>query len=229
MEKMEVIKLFKKNCGSFCALLLLVFIISCASKVLNYETVTPLKKIDEFEQKVQIVTQPEPDAILSPAKPIAPIVLPPQVIIPLKQETKKIKNKKGKPLPVILDTRHEPFEIEGQTGFIGRRPIKDPFKVGERVTHSVTYLGLTAGNLTMEMKPYAEVNGRRSYQFQTSIQTRSIFASIYAVDDKSINLMDFDTMIPSVFTLHIKESKQLKEARAYFDRSKNFATYWENV
>jgi hypothetical protein len=86
---------------------------------------------------------------------------------------------------------------------------------------------MTAGNLTMETKPYAEVNGKKSYQFQTSIVSRSIFASIYTLDDKSISLLDFESLVPSVFTLHIRESKQLKEARAYFDRSKGLATYWE--
>lgn len=216
---------------------------ACASKVLNYDKVGPLKKIDEFEDKVQIVTQGEPDALLSAPRTTVTSSVPvislekekapePQKVVQSekvgeKKKTKKTKKTKTEPPPIIVETRHEPADIEGQNGFIGRRPIKDPFKVGERVKHDVSYLGMTAGSLMMETKPYAEVNGKKSYQFQTSIETRSLFASIYAVDDKSISLLDFETLIPSVFTLHVRESKQLKEARAFFDRKKGLATYWE--
>jgi hypothetical protein len=223
VEKVEVNTKYK----NFANLIVSLFIISaCVSKELNYDKVGPLKKIDEFENKVTIVTQPEEKArISSPPEKTPPLGSAAKEEKPKKLT--KIKKQKHAKVPLVIDTRHQPEEIEGQEGFIGRRPIVDPFKVGERVMHNVTFLGLTAGTLTMETKPFADVNGKKSYQFQTSIATRSIFASIYTVDDNSVSLLDFDTLVPSVFTVHIKESKQYKEARAFFDRQKGLATYWE--
>jgi hypothetical protein len=75
--------------------------------------------------------------------------------------------------------------------------------------------------------PFAEVNGRKSYQFRTSIKTSSLFSSFYSVDDYVDAMVDAETLVPSIFSLHVKESKQLREAQMLFDWSKNQATYWE--
>jgi hypothetical protein len=88
-------------------------------------------------------------------------------------------------------------------------------------------MGLSAGTMTMESRAFAQVNNRKNYQFRIAIKTISIFSSFYAVDDFVDVLMDYETLIPSVFTLHVRESGQLREAQMYFDQDKLQATYWE--
>ncbi|MBX3035074.1 MAG: DUF3108 domain-containing protein [Bdellovibrionaceae bacterium] len=123
---------------------------------------------------------------------------------------------------------HEPADVEDGRGFIGRRPVKDPFRIGETVVHDVSYFKVSAGALTMKVEPFAQVNGRKAYNFTTSLKTYPRFESlVYAVDDKAVTLVDFDQLIPRVFTLHVKETGQLKEARSYFDFDKLQARYWE--
>lgn len=127
-------------------------------------------------------------------------------------------------MPVL---RHEPFEVEGEKGFNGRRPLVDPFRVGEKVIHSVRYFKVQAGTLMLEVRPFAFVNGKKSYNFTTSIKSSSFFSSFYSVDDYATTLVDYDSFTPSVYTMHVKESGQLREARALFDATTLKATFWD--
>lgn len=200
---------------------------ACASKVLKYEKADELKENKEFEQAVKIVEVPPPPAEVSgdPSK-ATPAVAPAPAPKKVTAKAKAKKTSKKKTPEVAVPTKRQP-EIESDIGFEGRRPIKDPFRVGEKVVHSVNYFKMTAGSLILETRAFAEVNGRKNYQFRTTIRTSSFFESFYAVDDYVDVLMDFEQMIPSVFTLHVKETSQLKEAQMYFDHQKNHATYWE--
>lgn len=277
-------------------LVAIVFLSACGSKFLHYDKEHELKKMDEFEKKVDIVisedTTSEPTgapitAELKPekvsatptptpgvsgkkakkkkegpgqpgqpgqvtaglpgksaAKPTAKSSTPGLAASePLSDSTGKkgaipSLAKKGKKEMTVATTSlpsegadrqgglkpHLP-DIEPSEGFDGRRPLRDPFRVGEKVVHAVRYFAVSAGSLTMEVKPYAQVNGRKSYHFQTSIKTSDWYSGIYSVDDRVSVMVDFDTLVPSIFQLHVRETGQLKEARMLFEKGKAF--YWE--
>jgi len=227
-------KMGMKLRSSIFLILASIFWLACAAKVLKYEKSEQLKENKEFEQRVQITEAPT----LTPAPP--PAADPKKaeaekaaLIAKQKKEAAKAKgSKKGSKATVpevaapVENTRRQP-EIESDIGFDGRRPIKDPFYVGEKVIHNVNYFKMEAGSLTFEVRPFAMVNGKKNYQFRTSISTSSLFSSFYSVDDYVDVLMDFDQLIPTVFTLHVKETSQLKESQMLFDHEKGTATYWE--
>lgn len=204
---------------------LLALSFSCTSKLKKYENDEKLKKIDEFESTVKIS-----EAVTVTPTPI-PVTSPPEPVKKQKPAKSKgrLKSKTKIEAPVVkteTPPRREP-ELEDDQGFVGRRPQVDPFRVGEKVVHSVRYFKMEAGTLTFRVDPFVQVNGRNSYSFVTEIKTGSLFSSFYSVDDKVVTLMDYDLLIPRVFTLHLKESSQLKEARSFFDFEKMQATYWE--
>lgn len=128
--------------------------------------------------------------------------------------------------PNLVKAARQP-DLEDSVGFNGRRPIVDPFRVGERVTHNVHYFKVSAGELALAVEPFVEVNGRKSYSFITEIKSSSMFSSFYSVDDRVVALVDFETLVPFAFTLSVKESGQLREGRSAFDFTKMQATYWE--
>ncbi|GIL17731.1 MAG: hypothetical protein BroJett040_14820 [Oligoflexia bacterium] len=219
-------------------LILLGIVGGCATKVLKVdkEQESRLKENREFEQSIQIVAveevSPSQGAVLkAPTEPTPETKLTPEKARqkPVKEKKKALKPAKVKeavpPTPEV-PTRRQP-ELESDVGFDGRRPIKDPFRVGEKVVHSVNYFKMKAGTLTLEVKPYAQVNGRKSYNWKTSIATSPFFESFHAVDDYSVTMVDYETLVPYVYTLHVKETGKLLEARALFDREKSMATYWE--
>lgn len=119
-------------------------------------------------------------------------------------------------------------ELEDSEGFVNRRPLVDPFRVGEKVVHTVSYFGTTAGILTFSIGPYLEVNSRKSYNFQVGIKSSRLFSSFYSVDDKVETYVDYENLVPHVFKLDIKESGQLKQSQAFFDQKTLKADYWEN-
>lgn len=215
---------------------------SCSSSFLKFDKPEQLQKNSEFEQQVQIKAATEAsspkdaDKIEQDENIKSMIESSSHASKPVVAETKS-KSKKKKELEPKKGTakktdevkvlRHEPADVEDQAGFEGRRPIKNPFRVGEEVIHSVNYFKMSAGTLTMKVDPFVEVNGRKSYSMVTSIKTSGVFSSFYSADDKSIVFMDYELLIPRVFSLHVKESGQLREGRSFFDFDKLRASYWE--
>lgn len=223
-------------------LILFLILSSCTGKVLHYEKTEQLKKNDEFDQKVKIIQPATPGLESKPeaaaAAPALPIKKGNQTPPVGKKITQK-KNKKSKAEELTAKSkvegvdsqgRREP-EIEDTEGFVGRRPVVDPFRVGEEVVHKVYYdaslFDLSAGTLSMRVNPFVEVNGRKSYQFEMAIKSSDWFSNYYSVDDQVIALMDFDLLIPRVFQLHVKESGQLRETKSFFDFDQMKAFFWE--
>jgi hypothetical protein len=117
--------------------------------------------------------------------------------------------------------------IEDSEGFSGRRPLIDPFRVGEKTVLEVSYFGVVAGDMTVEVKPFVGLNGRKSYHYVGRAESTSVFAVFYAIDDWFETFVDYETLIPSSYALHVKETKQLREARTLFDWTKGRAFFWD--
>lgn len=228
--------------------------LGCSSGFLKYDKSDDMKSMKEFDNQVKIEAPVEPDSadestptggtskgsVVNP--PVTPAANPPKSPASKsalsKKSKKEPKSKKGKaaveasianpsvPKESAVPSQHEP-ELEGQEGFVGRRPLRDPFRVGEKVVHEVSYFKMKAGEMTLSVKPFATVNGRKNYHFQLGLKTSSVFESFYSVDDFVSSLVDFERMVPSVYTLHVKETNQLKEARFLMDWDKLQASYWE--
>lgn len=235
-----------KRLGCVLACLLLS---SCSTAPLKYEKAKDLEKNAEFDKavKVEEVT-PAQEAKAAKAEPVAPVVAPKatpseleKTLVPetkvaatptpapkaVAKKTPK-KTKKGKHVveEPAVPTRRQP-EIEDDIGFQGRRPIKEPFRVGEVITHDVSYLTFTAGQMKLKVEPMVSVNGRKAYNFATEIKTYPVYSRIYSVDDRVETYVDYDTLVPRTYALHVKESGQLREARMLFDDKTSRATFWE--
>lgn len=93
--------------------------------------------------------------------------------------------------------------------------------------HDVHYFKVSAGELHFKLDPFVSVNERKSYAFKLLIKTSPLFSSFYSVDDTVDVFMDYETLTPNVFQLHVTESGQLREAKMLFNDQDNTATYWE--
>lgn len=119
-------------------------------------------------------------------------------------------------------------EIEDSEGFNNRRPIKDPFQPGEKVVLTLTYFGAEAGEMEIEVRPFSEVNGRKAYTFVISAKSSKVFSLFYSVDDWAETHVDYETLLPITFSLHVKESKQIKEVRTFLNWNDHQALLWES-
>ena len=117
--------------------------------------------------------------------------------------------------------------MEDSEGFNGRRPIVDPFRVGESITLRLSYFKVEAGRFTLSIKPMVEVNGRPSYHFHYRARSSKVFSLFYSVDDVAETYVDYETLVPHSYEIHINESKQVGETRSYFDWKKKKGYVWD--
>lgn len=206
--------------------IILCVVAACAGKILQVDKSDEKLKNDEFDAQLEVK-----EAKVEPP--------PAEVVKEIDEGTGENKQKqkeakgKGKKKPAVKAAEKPKVkgprqpDIEDATGFDGRRPIKDPFRAGEKVTFDVSYFNITAGELNMETKPMVNVNGRKAYHFEASGKTASFFNRIYAVDDKVTTYVDYEEMRPISLMVSIKESNQLGETRTFFDWKTNKASYWQ--
>ncbi len=225
----------------FCAFLLIT---GCSSKVLKHKDAETLLINKEYEDKIQVTQLPPSEALHSGEF----VCLPEDMKqaerkkaakrLAAKELKKSKKNKRRRNGQVkaadlvVADQgpqaplKREP-DFEDAEGFTGRRPNTDPFRPGEKVTLELSYFGVTAGDLVMEVKPFVDVNGRKAYNLSAHATSTSVFAMFYAVNDTAETFVDFEKMIPTNYSLHVKESKQLREVRSLFDWDHMRATLWD--
>ncbi len=208
--------------------LLAGFTAGCASKVLKYEKTKDLENIPEYDQKLRI-KELKPEDGEDEKKAV-----PPAVKVGKSASLEKKKPSKPKPAVKAKEKRAKPMitdkrlpELEDSEGFNGRRPVDDPFRVGEKVTLALTYMNMTAGYLDMEVLPFVEVNGEKAYVFHMAARTNGLFSRFYSVDDQATTYLSYDTMLPFNFEIKVRESKQLADIRSFFDWKTLMGNYWE--
>jgi hypothetical protein len=200
------------------------FLTSCSTmKILKYEKEKELAKNAEFEKQVvvKLVEEPVVVPVIAVNEPV--IIKPAAVPIVVVKKAKKQKNKPAK--VIVLGRQPELEDSEGFNNF--RRPMIDPFQVGEKVIHSVSYFSAEAGRLTISVNPFLEVNNKKSYHFQIGLKTSSLFSKFYSVDDIVDTYMDFESLVPHVFKTSIRETGKLSQAQVYFNHETLKSNYWE--
>lgn len=210
---------------------LLLMLVACSSLLENYDKA--LLENKEFDEQVKI------KEIEAPAEATSvPVAAPPSV--DKKQNSKKQKDKVAsqKPLIAVVDDKkktetqavkeqkHLP-EIEDAEGFNGRRPIVDPYVIGEVLEFSVHYFAVEGGRLTMTTKPFVELNGKKSYHFSYYARSSSVFSLFYAVDDRADTYMDYDQLVPYSYTISAKESKQIRDVKSFSNWKTMKAKTWD--
>lgn len=203
-----------------------LLVVGCAGSILKFENSEAVLQNKEFDTaiKVKELAEPPPAPETSSADGKTPPAVSPTApgqTTPPKSVAKKPAPKKTKKGKAAVDTGPKLREprTEDDEGFVGRRPIKDPYRVGEEVVLDISYFALDAGELKMQTRSFVEVNGRRAYRFHATARTVSVFESFYKVDDYAETLVDYETLLPFSYTLDVKESKVLRDARAVHELS----------
>lgn len=239
------------------ALLFAASVSGCASKVMKNDKAVEMLRSKEYEQAMDVkdipsdvpsslasgdfvrLPGPEPmtGATVAAEKPAKsakavksslknPKAIPGKVAPPVMPITQAEAEAAAMAKMVAQSAKHLP-PFEDGTGFNGRRPVKDPFRVGEKVTLEVSYFSVVAGDMTVETRSFAEVNGRKSYHFAGTAKSTSVFAMFYAIEDWFETYVDFETLVPVTYALHVKETKQLREVRTLFDWVEHKARYFD--
>jgi len=152
------------------------------------------------------------DAGASPSPTPAPVL---QVT-----ESKRSKRKKKSLKKQITSVDSIPFQ------YPTRRPKVDPFWVGEKLTYAITFFGVQAGDLTLEVLPSKEVNDRKVYHLKGSAKTAAVFNWVYRLNDWIESYWDWDGLFSHRFRLVLDETKQSRDALELYDHQKKQSFYW---
>lgn len=185
----------------------------------EFEKVVSVKSIQEKTEPVK-VEKLDYNKKTEVEKPKPEVEPPSDIKKKSKEASKKADVKTDKLRP------HKPSLEDGE-GFDGRRPIVDPFLVGEKVTLSVKYFNITAGDIELMVLPYKTVNGKKSYHFKISLETNPTFSYFYTAKNTAETFVDFEELIPHTLIIENKESSRVVDARYFFDHKNLKAKEWE--
>lgn len=117
-------------------------------------------------------------------------------------------------------------EPEGPFEWPSRRPEVDPLRIGEKLVMEVNYFGLVAGDFTLSIKPYKEINGRKVYHIHGNALSSKLFSMFYRLNDTVESYMDYEGLFSHRFHLNLDETKQTRDSLEIFDSEKRETFYW---
>jgi hypothetical protein len=107
-----------------------------------------------------------------------------------------------------------------------RRPEKDPLWIGERHTFEITYFGLAAGIVDVDILPFKEIQNRKVYHIKGRAQSSKVFTLIYRLDDTVETFVDYEGFFSHRFRLVLDEDMQTRDAIELNDSLKAQTYYW---
>lgn len=110
--------------------------------------------------------------------------------------------------------------------FLSRRPKADPIWVGEKETLEVTYIGLAAGDFTMEALPPKKIGDRDVYHLKGTVKSSAVLNLFYRLDDMIESFWDYEGLFSHRFHMTLDETKQTRDVLELFDPQAKKAFYW---
>lgn len=107
-----------------------------------------------------------------------------------------------------------------------RRPQQDPIRVGEKTVYDISYLGMTAGEFSIAVEPFKEINKRVVYHVRGRARSSSVFSVFYKLDDLIESFIDYEGIFPHRFHILLDESKQKRNSLELYDPEKARTFFW---
>jgi hypothetical protein len=123
------------------------------------------------------------------------------------------------------ETSSEPHrDITPYTGSTdGFPPV--PFGPGEKLTFSVQYGFVKAGDATLGVPDIVEYNGRPCYLISSKAVSNKMFSLFFRVEDRAMSYLDSEHLVPLRFEKHLREGDYSKDQVVRFDHARGVAVY----
>ena len=114
------------------------------------------------------------------------------------------------------------------------KPIWEKFKPlffqGEQSILGISYLGVTAGYITMTSKDIVKMGDRLAYHYFARFKSKDAYRYFYWLDDTIETFIEKNTFLPIKYALVQREKKQNVDDLQLFDYKKNkVSTYYKRV
>ncbi len=95
----------------------------------------------------------------------------------------------------------------------------------EKMTFRVKWMGLTAGEITTEIKGVVEFQGRKAYLIEVRARTMGFCSTIYKVDSRYVSYLDVENLYTLRHEVYRREGGYKKDAVTDFDQEKHQAHF----
>lgn len=95
----------------------------------------------------------------------------------------------------------------------------------ETVMFRIKWLGITAGEITSEIKGFTELRGRKVYRIEVTARTVGLCSKLYRVEDRYVSYLDAEHLYSLRHEVHRREGGYRKDAVVDFDQEKHMAHF----
>jgi len=97
--------------------------------------------------------------------------------------------------------------------------------IGEKLTFSIRYGKIPAGEATLEIAGVGTVRGRPAWQLRATAASSAVFDKVYPVRDRWESWLDLDSLWCLRFEKNLREGRYRKDLALEMDQEKGEATY----
>jgi hypothetical protein len=90
---------------------------------------------------------------------------------------------------------------------------------GEKLIFEITWMGISAGTASLEIRDKIKMNGREVYHIASTARSNNIVSLIYPVDDLIETFVDTEWIYPYRMSINKKEGRRKKDKQIVFDQS----------
>lgn len=148
-----------------------------------------------------------------PSTKTAPVVTAPPVVVPVSTNG----------LPADYPEEFKAYDVKSKQAWDKFKPV---FYQGEQSIMSVTYLGVTAGYITILSKEVVNLNNKKAFHFYARFKSSDSYRYFYWLDDRLDSYVEKETFLPMKYSLIQREKKQNVDDLQLFDFKKMKTYNW---
>jgi hypothetical protein len=126
-------------------------------------------------------------------------------------------------VPSEYPEEYKAYDAKAKIAWDKFNPI---FYTGEQSIMAVTYLGVTAGHITIMSKELTSLNNKPAYHFYARFKSSDSYRYFYWLDDKLDSYVEKTTFLPMKYSLVQREKKQNVDDLQLFDFKKMMTYNW---
>lgn len=165
----------------------------------------PTKPVKSVTKKEKAAAKVTPAVVIPPAPP-APPAAPVEIVYPA-----------GYP------EEYKAYDVKSKIVWEKFKPV---FYTGEQSVMAITYLGVTAGYITIISKGLATVKDKPTYHYYARFKSSDAYRYFYWLDDYIESYVEKDTFLPLKYQLIQREKKQNVDDLQLFDFEKMMTYHW---
>lgn len=115
--------------------------------------------------------------------------------------------------------------LSGHAGAGQASEIARLYREGERLVYDVTWLGIRAGQATLEVRGVVNLDGHQAYHLVTTAQSGPLVSKFYKVDDRTESYLATEPMRALRFEKDLREGRYRHSSQTGFDHEKGIVTF----